>query len=201
MWDYKSLSDDELYRLLETATAELRSRRDAAPPPSTQREYTIVMRRTKRGEPRATRFTNVNGLVVQFPLAVDKTVGESGNVLRRDIALEHGDVVWKVAANGTDDFLIAWPGTFDDHDPDYSPAFDGRTEAETIANIEAFVRGDRKLLMKELMDSIAFWQTTLLEYEEEAKTSQAWKKTAESCKSRIESLKAMLRWAGDTSAT
>ena len=51
MLDYKLLSDDELYTLLETVTAELRSRRDAGPPPSTQREYTIVMRRTKRGEP------------------------------------------------------------------------------------------------------------------------------------------------------
>jgi hypothetical protein len=201
MLDYKSLSDDELYTLLETATAELRSRRDAALPPSIQREYTIVMRRTKRGEPRATRFTNVNGLVVQFPLAFDKTVGKSGNVLRRDIVLKHGDVVWKVAANGADDFVIAWPGTFDDHDPDYSSAFDGRTQAETIANIEAFVRGDRTLLLTELMDSIAFWQSTLLEYEEEAKTSQAWKKTADDCKSRIESFKAMLRWAQETNAT
>ena len=143
----------------------------------------------------------MNGLVVQFPLTFDKTVGKSGKVLRRDIVLEHGDVVRKVAANGTDDFLIAWPGTFDDHDPDYSSAFDGQTEAETIANIEAFVRGDRTLLLKELMDSIAFWQATLLEYEEQAKTSQAWKKTAEGCKSRIESFKAMLRWAQETNAT
>ncbi len=159
------------------------------------------MRRTKRGEPRATRFTNVNGLVVQFPLTFDKTVGKSGKVLRRDIVLEHGDVVRKVAASGTDDFLIAWPGTFDDHDPDYSSAFDGQTEAETIAKMEAFVRGDRTLLLKELIDSIAFWQATLLEYEEQAKTSQAWNKTAEGCKSRIESFKAMLRWAQETNAT
>jgi hypothetical protein len=150
MLDYKSLSNDQLYEVLKAATAELRSRADVSSPPQAQNVCTIIMRRTKRGEPRAVRFTNVNGIVVQFPLTFDQIVGKSGNVLRGDFPLEQGDVVWKIAANGISEFVIAWPGIFEDHDPDFGPVFRGRSDAETVEKIEAFVRGDRSLIVNRL---------------------------------------------------
>jgi hypothetical protein len=199
MLDYKSLSNDELYKIIETVTTELRSRRDVALPPSSQGVCTIIMRRTKRGEPHAMRFTNVDGVVVEFPLTLDQIVGKSGNVLRGDFLLEHGDVVWKTAANGISEFIVAWPGTFEDGDPDLSPVFRGRTEAEITAKIEVFVRGNRTLIVNELMDDIEFWEDTLLEYHEQGKTSDYWRNAAKETRSRIASLNAMLRWAKETS--
>jgi hypothetical protein len=157
MLDYKSLSNDELYEIVETVTTELRSCRDVALPPSSQCVCTIIMRRTKRGEPHAMRFTNVDGVVVEFPLTLDQIVGKSGNVLRGDFLLEHGDVVWKTAASGISEFIVAWPGTFEDGDPDLSPVFRGRTEAEIASKIEVFVRGNRTLIVNELMDDIEFY--------------------------------------------
>lgn len=97
----------------------------------------------------------MNGIVVQFPLTFDQIVGKSGNVLRGNFFVEHGDVVWKIAANGTSDFVVVWPGTFEDRDRDFSPVFGGRTEAATTARIEAFVKGDRVLIVKQRMEKIS----------------------------------------------
>ena len=179
-------------------TSELRSRRNAAPPSSTQSIHTITIRRTKLGDLRAIRFTNVNGIIVQFPLTFDQIVGTSGNVLRGDFLLEHGDVVWEIAANGGSDFVVAWPRTFEDRDPDLSPVFGGRTEAETAAKIGALVKGDRLLIVKQLMEDIEISEDALPEFEEQGSTSEYARNSAQEIQSKLESLKAMVQWAERT---
>lgn len=200
MLDYPSLSTDELRQVLAGAAAELNSRRNATVNGcSTQHLYRITMRRTANAEPQAFRFTLVEGTVVQLPLPLDQVIGKTGKVIGGEFLLNDGDVVQKIAASGLVSYLIAWQGTLDNRECDISQVFDGDSEKERIAKVEAFVSGDRALLIEELKDAIAFWTDSLAEYEEKGKTDEYWKRTAIYYRSRISNLQAMLRWAQRTS--
>lgn len=155
MLDYKSLSIDDLRQILADAAAELISRRDATGNgDSIQHRYRISTRRTSNREPRAFRFTMIEGIVVQLPLPLDEIIGKTGKVIGGEFLLNDGDVVQKVAASGHVSYLIPWQGASDDRDYDVSAVFQSNTEEETIKNIEAFVRGDRTLLIDELTGCI-----------------------------------------------
>jgi hypothetical protein len=200
MLDYSSLSTDELRNVLAGAAAELNARRNATVNGcSTQHLYRITMRRTAKAEPQAFRFTLLEGTVVQLPLPLDQVIGKTGKVIGGELLLNDGDVVQKIAASGLVSYLIAWQGTLDNRECDISQVFDGDSEEETIAKVEAFVRGDRTLLIKELIDAIEFWTKSLADYEEKGKTDEYWKRTAEYYRNRIPKLKAMLGWAETTS--
>lgn len=112
--------------------------------------------------------------------------------------LNDGDVVQKVAATGMISYLIPWQGNIDDRDYDVSEIFAGETDAERIAEIEVFVRGDRSHLIREIVDTITFWKETLPEYEEQTRADEYWKGVSDDCRSRIKRLEAMLRWAQQT---
>jgi hypothetical protein len=199
MIDYKSMSNDELREALAAAAAELMSRRNATgEPSSTQHLYRIRMTRTPKAEPQAYRFTVIEDTVVQLPLPLDQLVGKTGRVIGGEFLLNDGDVVRKVAATGMISYLIPWQGNIDDRDYDVSQVFAGETEAERIAKVETFVRGDRSHLIQEIEDTIAFWKETLPEYEEQARADRYWKRTSDDCRSRINRLEAMLRWAQQT---
>jgi hypothetical protein len=158
------------------------------------------MRRTAKAEPQAFCFTLMEGTVIQLPLRLDQVIGKTGKVISGDFLLNDGDVVQKIAASGLVSYLIAWQGGLDHRECDISHVFDGETEEERIAKIEAFVRGDRTLLVKELKDAISFWTDNLAEYEEKGKTDEYWKRTAAYYQNRIPDLEAMLRWAESTSS-
>jgi hypothetical protein len=157
------------------------------------------MRRTEKGEPQAFRFTLVDGTVVQLPLPLDQVIGKTGKVIGGEFLLDDGDVVQKIAASGLVSYLIAWQGSLDNRECDISQVFDGESEAERIAKVEAFVSGDRALLIRELIDAISFWTKSLAEYDEKGKTDEYWKRTAAYYRSRIPNLEAMVRWAESTS--
>jgi hypothetical protein len=200
MIDYASLSTVELRQVLASAAAELNSRRKVTVNEgSTQHLYRITMRRTAKAEPQAFRFILIEGTVVQLPLPLDQVIGKTGQVIGGEFLLNDGDVVQKIAASGLVSYLIAWQGSLDNRECDISQVFDGETEEERIANVEAFVGGDRALLIHELTDAISFWTNNLAEYEEKGKTDEYWKRTAEYYRSRIPNLEAMLRWAEKTS--
>jgi hypothetical protein len=200
MLDYRSLSTDELREVLASAAAKLNSRRKATVNgSSTQHPYRITMRRTANAEPRAFCFTLVEGTVVQLPLPLDQVIGKTGKVIGGEVLLNDGDVVQKIAASGLVSYLIAWQGSLDNREFDISQVFDGESEDERIGKVEAFVRGDRTFLIKELTDAIEFWTKSLAEYEEKGKTDEYWKRTAQYYRSRIPNLEAMLRWAQSTS--
>ena len=76
-----------------------------------------------------------------------------------------------------------------------SRVLEGDTEAEKITRIEAFVRGDRALLIQELAETIAFWREQLPDYDEHGQTDPYWKRVAERHRNEIQRLEAMLRWA------
>jgi hypothetical protein len=177
MIDYTSLSTDELRQVLASAAAELNARRNA----------TVNGRSTQHLD----RIT--------FPLRLDQVIGKTGKVLGGEFLLNDGDVVQKIAASGLVSYLIAWQGSLDNRECDISQVLDGESEEETTAKVEAFVRGDRSLLIKELTEAIEFWTKSLAEYEEKGKTDEYWKRTAAYYRSRIPNLEAMLRWAEKTS--
>ncbi len=199
MIDYKSMSNDELREALAAAAAELISRRNATGgPSSTQHFYRIRMTRTPKAEPQAYRFAMIEDTVVQLPLPLDQVVGKTGKVIGGEFLCNDGDVVQKVAATGMISYLIPWQGNIDDRDYDVSQVFAGETEGERIAKVETFVRGDRSHLIQDIEDTIAFWKETLPEYEEQARADRYWKRTSDDCRSRINRLEAMLRWAQQT---
>jgi hypothetical protein len=196
MVDCKSMSNDELGEILASAGAELLSRRTGdGNSASKQHLYRITMRRTAKAEPQAFRFTQVDNAIVRLPLPLDRVIGTSGKVIGGEFPLNDGDVVQKVAASGLISYLIAWQGVLDRPDYDVSRVLEGDTEAETIARIEAFVRGDRTLLIQELAETIAFWRAHLPEYDDRGKTDPYWKRVAERHRNEIQRLEAMLRWA------
>jgi hypothetical protein len=116
-------------------------------------------------------------------------------VIGGEFLLDDGDVVQKIFSSGLISHLIAWQGNLDTRDYDASRVLEGETEVETIAKVEAFVRGDRSLLIQELTETIAFWQGRLPEYEEKGRTDDYWKRVAAWDRKGINKLEAMLRWA------
>jgi hypothetical protein len=107
------------------------------------------------------RFTMVvEGMVVQLSLPLDQIIGKSGKVIGGEFLLNASDVVQKIAASGLVSYLIPWQGNINDRDYDVSAVFEGNTEEPTVKRIQAFVYGDRTLLLKELTECIAFWQKT-----------------------------------------
>jgi hypothetical protein len=199
MLDYKSITTDDLRQILANAAAELISRRHATGNENaTQHDYRISMRRTSNREPHVFRFTMLEGTVVKLPLPLNEVIGKTGKVIGGEFLLNDGDVVQKIAASGQVSYLIPWQGNIDDRDYDVSVVFEGNTEEETVARIEAFVRDDRTLLIQELTGCINFWQNTLPEYEENGRTDKYWKRAADDCRARIARLELMLRWARST---
>lgn len=75
---------------------------------------------------------------------------------------------------------------------------EGETEDETSAKVEAFVRGDRGLLIRELEETIAHCLERVAECAEKGNTDSYWKRVAEDYRARIPNLKAMLGWAQAT---
>jgi hypothetical protein len=162
MLDYKSMSNEELRHVLADAGAELLSRRaEAIPVTSKQHSYRIAMPRTSKTEPEAFRFTPVEGQVIRVPLLLDSVIGKTGRLIGGKYLLDDGDVVQKIYASGMVLYLIAWHGNLDRQDYDVDRVLEGETEAETIAKIERFVRGDRTLLIQELTKAIASWREKL----------------------------------------
>jgi hypothetical protein len=98
-------------------------------------------------------------------------IGRSGKVVGGDFSLDDGDVVQKIAASGMISYLIAWQGYLDNQDYDVGKVLEGATETETTTKVEAFLRGDRSLLIEELTEMIAFWRERLPESEDRAKTN------------------------------
>jgi hypothetical protein len=194
--DYKSMSNDELREVLTSAAAELRSRHDAARDDHSARHlYRITMRRTPTSEPQAFRFTLIEDCVVQFPLPLNQVIGQTGKVIGGEFWLDNGDVVRKVAASGQVRHFIARQGNLDDLHYDVSRVLEGETDFETAKKVEAFVRGDRTLLIRELEETIAHSNERAAECEEEGKEDSYWKRVAQDYRTRIPNLKAMLLWA------
>ena len=113
--------------------------------------------------------------------------------------LDDGDVVQKIYASGMVLYLIAWQGNLDRQDYDVDKVLEGETEAETIAKIERFVRGDRTLLVQELKKALALWREQVAEYEEMGKTDDYWRELAARNRQRMGTLEGMLDWARSTS--
>jgi hypothetical protein len=107
------------------------------------------MPRTSKAEPEAFRFTPVGGDVIRVPLLLDQVIGKTGKLIGGEFLLDDGDVIQKIYASGMILYLIAWQGNLDRQDYDVSKVLEGETEAETIAKIDRFVRGDRTLLIEE----------------------------------------------------
>ena len=190
------MSNEELRHILADAGAELLSRRaEAAPVASKQHSYRIAMPRTSKAEPEAFRFTSLGGDVIRIPLLLDQVVGKTGKLIGGEYLLEDGDVVQKTYASGMVLYLIAWQGNLDRQDYDVDKALEGETEAETIAKIERFVRGDRTLLIQELTKATAFWRDQVAEYEEMGKTDDYWRELAGRNRQRMDILEGMLEWA------
>ena len=193
MLDYKSMSDEELRHILADAGAELLSRRSGSVPSALkQNSYRIAMPRTSKAEPEAFRFTLVGGDVIRIPLLLDRVLGKTGRLIGGEYLLENGDVVQKIYATGMILYLIAWEGNLDRQDYDVDKVLEGETEAETIAKIERFVRGDRTLLIQELKKAIASWREQVAEYEEMGKTDDYWRELAGCNRRRMASSKAGL---------
>jgi hypothetical protein len=202
MFNYKSMSNDELRDVLANAGAELLSRRSlAADGASKAHTYRITMRRTSKREPQAFRFTLVEGAVVQLPLPLDEIIGKSGKVIGGEFLLDDGDVVEKIYSSGMERYHIAWQGSLDHPDWDAYQVLQGETPTETAAKIERFARGDRTLLIEDLTKTIAWWSEQIAEYEERGKTDEYWKRVAERDRHGIRTLKEMLHWAHATQAT
>ncbi len=200
MFDYKSMSNEELRHILADAGAELLSRRAAiAPIASHNHSYRIAMPRTSKAEPEAYRFTRVGGDAIRIPLLLDRVMGKTGKLIGSEFLLDDGDVIEKIYASGMILYLIAWQGNLDRQDYDVSKVLEGETETETIAKIERFVRGDRTLLIQELTKAIASWREQVAEYEEMGKTDQYWKELAERDRHRTGTLEDMLHWARSAS--
>jgi hypothetical protein len=198
MLDYKSMSNEELRQILANAGAELLSRRAATiPSASKQHSYRIAMPRTSKAEPEAFRFTRVGGDVIRIPLLLDQLIGKTGKLIGGEFLLDDGDVIQKIYASGMILYLIAWQGNLDRQDYDVAKVLEGETEAETIAKIERFVRGDRTLLIHELTKAVASWREQVAEYEEMGKTDEYWKELAERDRHRMGTLEGMLDWATD----
>jgi hypothetical protein len=159
------------------------------------------MPRTSKAEPEAFRFTSVGGDVIRIPLLLDQVVGKTGKLIGGDYFLEDGDVVQKIYASGMVLYLIAWQGNLDRQDYDVDKVLEGETEAETMAKIERFVRGDRTLLIQELKKAIASWREQVAEYEEMGKTDNYWRELAERNRQRMDILEGMLEWARSTSTS
>lgn len=198
--DYKSMSNDELREVLTSAAVELRSRMKTDGNEPSQHLYRISMRRTPKAEPQAFRLMLVEDAVVQAPLLLDQAIGNSGKVIGAEFWLEDGDVVQKVAASGQVRHFIAWQGSLGEPDYDVSRVLEGETEAETTANVEAFLRGDRTLLIRELEETIAYYAEKAAEYLAGGKTDPYWKRVGEDYRMRLPNLEAMLRWAQFTNA-
>lgn len=180
MLNYKSMSDDELRRLLASAGAEMLSRRSASVSyTSRQHMYRITMRRTSQREPQAFRFTLVEGAVVRLPLPLDQIVGKTGKVIGGEFLLDDGDVVQKIFSSGMDRYYIAWQGSLDHPDYDAYQVLQGETESETIAKVEQFVCGDRTLVIEDLSHTISSMREGVAEYEEKGRTDAYWKRVAE----------------------
>ena len=200
MFDYKSMSNEELRHILADAGAELLSRRAAIfPSASEQNSYRIAMPRTSKAEPEAYRFTRVGGDVIRIPLLLDGVVGKTGRLFGGEYLLDDGDVIQKIYASGMVSYLIAWQGNLERQDYDVANVLEGESGAETIAKIERFVLGDRTLLIEELTKAIASWREQVAEYEEMGKTDLYWKELAERDRQRMGRLEGMLDWARTTS--
>lgn len=196
MLDYKSMSNEELRDILAGAGAELMSRGTVnGGRSSNQHLYQITMRRTPKAEPRAFRFTLIEDAVIPLPLPLDQVIGKTGKVIGGEFWLNDGDVVQKIAASGMISYLIAWQGTLDDQNYDVWRVLEGETEAETIAKIEAFVRGDRRLLIEQLTESIAYLRKDLPEYDEKARVDEYWRRVVADDRKSIQRMEAMLNWA------
>jgi hypothetical protein len=126
-------------------------------------------------------------------------VGKTGKPIGGDYLLEDGDVVQKIYASGMAMYLIAWQGNLDRQDYDVDKVLEGETEAETIAKIERFVRGDRTLLIQELTKVTAFWRKQVAEYEEMGKTDDYWRELGVRNRQRMDILEGMHEWARLTS--
>jgi hypothetical protein len=179
----------------------LSRRAETVPVASKQHSYRIAMPRTSKAEPEAFRFTSVGGDVIRIPLLLDQVVGKTGKLIGGDYFLEDGDVVQKIYASGMVLYLIAWQGNLDRQDYDVDKVLEGETEAETMAKIERFVRGDRTLLIQELKKAIASWREQVAEYEEMGKTDNYWRELAERNRQRMDILEGMLEWARSTSTS
>jgi hypothetical protein len=153
------------------------------------------MRRTSAREPQASRFTLVEGAVVQLPLPLDQVIGKTGKVIGGEFLMDDGDVVQKIFSSGMERYYIAWQGSLDHPDYDAYQVLQGETESETIAKVEQFVRGDRTLLAEDLTNTIAAWREQTAAYEERGKTDEYWKRVAERDRHGIRTLEEMLRWA------
>jgi hypothetical protein len=200
MLDYKSMSNEELRHVLADAGAELLSRTaEIVPVASKQHSYRIAMPRTSKAEPEAFRFTPVGGDVIRIPLLLDQVIGKTGKLIGGEYLLDDGDVIQKIYASGMVLYLIAWQGNLDRQDYDVGKVLEGETEAETIAKIGRFVRGDRTLLIQELKKAIASWREQVAEYQEMGKTDDYWRELAERNRQRRGILEGMLEWARSTS--
>jgi hypothetical protein len=196
MLDYKSMSNEELRRILAEAGAELLSRRaETVPVASKQHSYRIAMPRTSKAEPEAFRFTPVDGLVIRIPLLLDQLVGKTGRLIGGEFLLDDGDVIQKIYASGMVLYLIVWQGNLDRQDYDVSKVLEGEKEAETIAKIAQFVRGDPTLIIQELTKAISAWREQVAEYQEMGKTDQYWKELAKLDRQCLNTLEGMLSWA------
>jgi hypothetical protein len=178
MLNYKSMSNDELREILASAGTELLSRRSLTVDNLLKPHmYRITMRRTSAREPQAFRCTLVEGAVVRIPLPLDQIIGKTGKVIGGEFFLDDGDVVQKIFSSGMERYHIAWRGSLDHPDYDADQVLQGETEAETIEKIEQFVRGDRKLLIEDLTNTITSWSEQIAEYEEKGKrtnTGSEW---------------------------
>jgi hypothetical protein len=96
-------------------------------------------------------------------------------------------------------YLIASQGRLDNRECDISQVFHGDCDEEGIANVEAFVSGDRALFIRELTEAISFWSNRVAEYKKKGKTDEYWKRTAAYYRSRIPNLEATLCWPETTS--
>lgn len=200
MLDYKSMSNEELRQILADAGSELLSRRaETLPSASEQNSYRIAMPRTSKAEPEAYRFTRFGGDVIRIPLLLDGVVGKTGKLIGGEYLLDDGDVIQKIYASGMVLYLIAWQGNLDRQDYDVDKVLEGETEAETIAKIERFVRGDRTLLIQELTKATVFWREQVAEYEEMGKTDNYWRELTVRNRQRLDILEGMLEWARLTS--
>jgi hypothetical protein len=131
-------------------------------------------------------------------LPLDQVIGKTGKVIGGEFLLDDGDVVQKIFSSGMDRYYIAWQSSLDHPDYDAYQVLQGETDAETIAKVEQFVRGDRTLLIEDLTYAISSMREGVAEYEEKGRTDEYWKRVAERDRHGIVTLEDMLRWAQST---